>query len=114
MPQSYLKPYIVYSRSNGSEEGAALVFAHRASIARYIGYGPFNDFIDGYIDCAARLIRNAPWLFEEADKDKLSKNEAHVIINPKTCCECGFWGQSPIGDDGLCEECRDDLEDVVH
>jgi hypothetical protein len=104
-----LKPYMVYSRLVGPEEGAALVFADSARQARNIGYGPCSDFIDGYIDCASNWLKNVPWLFEEANKDKLAKDEPHVIVSPKCCSSCEHWGQSPIGEDGICEDCREEF-----
>jgi hypothetical protein len=107
-----LKPYMVYSRLVGPEEGAALVFAHSARQARNIGYGPCSDFIDEYIDCESSWLKNRPWLFEEANKDKLAKDEPHVIVSPKCCSSCEHWGQSAIGEDGICEDCREEFDNA--
>jgi hypothetical protein len=104
-----LKIYMVYSRGAGSEEGAALVFAHSFQEARKVGWQSFGDlFTDEYIDLTAGLMRNHPWLYDEADKAKLAKDEPHGTIDPKSCNQCERWGQSPIGEDGLCEDCRED------
>ena len=104
-----LKSYMGYSRGAGSEEGAVLIFAHSVKEARKVGWNKLgSDLTDEYIDFAARLIRKAPWLREEANAIKLANDEAHVIDNPKSCVECEKWGVYPIGEDELCEECRDD------
>lgn len=113
-----LNAYMIYSRCGGSELFAALVFAHTAQEARVVGWhGIGCDLTDEYTDLAANRLRNKPWLFDEALAVKFANDEAHVIDSPKTCRTCEFWGQSPIGDDGLCEGCRqnvvDDLSAII-
>lgn len=107
-----LNAYMIYSRAAGPEEGAALVFAHTVREARKIGYpGIGNDLTgDEYIDLAADLIRNSPYLFQEADPDKLARDVPHVIDNPRSCDRCERWGQSAIGEDCLCDICKSDKE----
>lgn len=105
-----LNIYMGYSRYGGAEEGAILVFAHTSREARAIGWGeaPFDT---EFIDFAALRLRNKDWLYEEANQEKLIAGIPHVNDNPETCSACECWGDSPIGDDGLCEECRDGYED---
>jgi len=107
-----LNAYMIYSRCGGSELGASLVFAHNVQEARVVGWhGIGSDLTDQYTDLAANRLRNKPWLFYEALAAKFANDEAHVIDSPKTCRTCECWGQSPIGDDGLCEGCRQDVVD---
>jgi hypothetical protein len=102
-----LNTYMAYSRGAGPEEGAVLVFAHSVQEARTVGWKAFgSDLTDDYLDFAATRIRNSPWLYDEANAIKLANDEPHVIDSPKDCQECEQWGQSPIGIDGLCDECR--------
>ena len=104
-----LKTYMGYSRATGAEEGAILIFAHSVKEARKVGWNTLGSTLtDEYIDFAATLLRNTPWLRDEAYGLKLANDQAHVIDNPKSCKECETWGMYPIGEDGLCEECRDD------
>ncbi|KKM17966.1 hypothetical protein LCGC14_1670470 [marine sediment metagenome] len=101
-----MRAYMYYSRSGGSEEGAILVFANTAREAGREGWGTGHLMIvDEYIDGAVRWLRDKDWLFEEADKDKLAAGIAHVIDDPRSCSACYYWGLSPIGERGYCEEC---------
>jgi hypothetical protein len=104
-----LKTYMGFSRGAGPEEGAILIFAHSVKEARKVGWNMMGcELTDEYIDFAATIIRKSPWLREEANALKLANDEAHVIDDPRSCDECGMWGIYQIGEDGLCEECRDD------
>ena len=107
-----LNTYMIFSRTGDVENGAALVFAHTAQEARVVGWrGIGSDLTDEYTDLAANRLRNKPWLFDEALAVKFANDEAHVIDDPKSCRTCECWGQSPIGEDGLCEGCRQDVID---
>lgn len=107
-----LKAYMGYSRSAGPEEGAILIFAHNAREAKLIGWNVLESIgiCEEWIDIGINLIRNEPWLFEEANQEKLSADVSHVIDNPKICKNCEKWGESPIGPDGVCENCHTELE----
>lgn len=96
--------YMGFSRAGGPEEGAMLIFARTAKEARKVGYRYWWDY--EYIDFGVRRLRNCDWLYEEADQAKLEKGEPHATDNPRSCCECGHWGQSRIDSDGLCVDCR--------
>jgi hypothetical protein len=107
-----LNTYMAFSRNNGPEEGAILVFAHSIQEARVVGWRAMPDELtDEYIDFGVRRIRKSPWLYNEANAIKLRNDEAHVIDNPISCDNCGMWGDEPIGKDGYCESCRDEFEE---
>ncbi len=104
-----LKIYTLFSLAAGPGEGAFLAFAHSCKEARKVGWQQGgNDLTDQYIDLGANRLRDAEWLRDEANPQKLADDQAHVIWNPRSCSRCERWGQSPIGSDGLCEECRTD------
>ena len=104
----YLRTYMVYSRAGGPQEGAALVFAHNRQEARVMGWWHTGsgDFTDELLDFESRRLKDRPWLYAEADQEKFRQGLPHIILVPKSCKRCRRWGQSPIGEDGLCEECR--------
>lgn len=103
-----MNAYMIYSRHAGPEEGAGLVFAHSVKEAKKVGWKQIgSDFTDDYLDLAVKIIRHSSWLFFDANPKLLSSDIPHSIDNPRSCMECGQWGQSPIGEDDLCEECRD-------
>lgn len=105
-----MKIYSGHSRTGGSPEGAILIFANSAKEAKRIAYPIILDyFTDEYIDVAVRWLTDSDFLFEEADQDKLKKNIPHVIDNPKSCKECGFWGFK-LNDQGICENCLEAQE----
>jgi len=107
-----MKPYMIYSRAAGPGEGAALVFASNSQEARTVGFrGIGYDLVGGvFVDLASWLLRDKPWLFEEADKEKLFREIPHIVESPTSCKKCEQWGQSPIGADGLCDGCREGKE----
>ena len=108
-----MKPYMIYSRGLGAEEGAALVFAISVQEAKRVGWHGMGYLLtDEYIDLGVSLIRGKDFLFEEADQKKLQSGIAHVIDNPKICSRCELWGISPLDDNGLCEDCRDLVEEI--
>lgn len=107
-----LKPYIFYGGK--PQDGAFLVFAHTAKEARIVGWECCGSLlVDRYIDCRASLMRNSDYLFAEADQDKLIKDLPHVVLSPRCCDECHYWGKSAIGHDGLCEECREEKQPII-
>jgi hypothetical protein len=102
-----LNIYMAYSRGAGSEECATLVFAHSVQEARVVAWhGTGSDITNDYLDLAATRLRGVEWLREEADGLKYANDQAHEIDNPHSCSVCEKWGHSPIGIDGLCEDCR--------
>lgn len=109
-----LYPYVIYSRSSSKLEGAALIFAHSVQEAKKIGFRSIGvDFTDEYIDLAAERIWHSAWIYSNANQEKLDHDEPHVIDNPPSCAHCEMWGQSPIGDDGFCESCREELFELT-
>lgn len=99
-----LKPYMIFSRTAGPMEGAFLAFAHTEREARKIAGQCFLEIVDSYIDIGARLMRNKPWLFDDANAEKLANNVPHLIDNPASCHSCFMWGASEIIG-GLCADC---------
>lgn len=110
---SSLRPYCIFSRSDGRGDGAILVFAHTVREAKKIGWQAIGgDFISKYIDMAVQLFWNTDkdteyhWLFAEADSSKLLADEAHVIESPRYCKICEFWGHAPINVELICKDCE--------
>lgn len=102
-----LKPYMIFSRYAGPSEGAGLVFAHTSREARKIGWQTFYGmFFDEFIDLGCRWLKDCSWLMAEKKSDL-----PHAVDNPKSCKVCECWGQSVIGEDGMCEECREEVDD---
>jgi hypothetical protein len=101
---------MVYSRFMGPGEGAGLVFAHTVQEARVVGWKNFCSlFTDDYLDFAAFRLKET-WHIEYADKTKLEIDKAHAIYDHPYCHECGLWGDGGrIGDDGLCNNCREEI-----
>lgn len=102
-----LRAYMVH----GGEpiEGSVLVFAHTVQQAKVLGYPDISGWglVDEFIQVRARWLRNSPWVFDEANKDKLAANTPHVIACPTTCKDCGLWGLQ-LNDDEYCEDCEEE------
>ncbi len=102
-----LRPFMAYCGHEGPEEGACLVFAHDNREARKTSWPWVQGWFDcDYIDIRAHLIKDGGHLYAEADQDKLQADVAHVVDNPKTCSECGRWGEVR-GDNTKCDSCLD-------
>ena len=100
-----MKPYMAYSREGGSREGACLVFAHTVKEAKKEAWADVHlYFTDEYTDMAITLIKDAEYLFEQADPEKLATDVPHVIFAPLSCSACELWGNK-LNDEGLCENC---------
>ena len=101
-----LRPYMV-DQGDWDEEGCAvLVFALRRGEAKSLGHAAIRGF-DSYAEYThirARLMLNRPWLFKDADKEKLAANVAHVIDNPASCVVCTHWGLE-LNKAGKCTDC---------
>ena len=103
-----LKPYMAYSRSAGSSEGAFLVLATNGREAKRLAWGYCSFAFDGqYTDLAVRLIKNPANVLLLAEQDKLNAGQPHVIDNPVSCFSCGFWGNG-LTDDNLCSSCGEE------
>jgi len=112
-----LKPYMGYSRADGSREGAVLIFAHDIKEAKRIAFGVLSSWItDEYTDMAVTLIKNGSYLFEQVaqwSKDKIAKDEPHVVDSPPSCEVCERWGDE-LNEAGLCDGCQDEADyDIV-
>ena len=93
------------SYSGDPSEGASLVFADTARQAKALAW-KFDPCCDGgdFTDVRVKWLRDQafPWLRKEA----LEKTP-HVNDCPKSCERCETWGQYEVGEDGLCEGCRE-------
>lgn len=109
-----LKPYMGYSRSGGTTEGAILIFAHSVREAKRVAWDAttfLQDATDGnYTDLAVTLIRDGNHLFAEGNAEKLAADIPHVIECPTSCKGCHLWGE-PLNEQGYCEGCEEGYED---
>jgi hypothetical protein len=97
-----------YDESVGSSEGAVLIFAHTAKEAKKVFWKACGgEIVEEYIDARVVWLKDRPWLFLEIDLNKSAAAEAHVVVSPLSCARCETWGTSRIGDNGLCESCKD-------
>lgn len=108
MKERKLKAYMGYSRSCEPIEGAVLIFDYSAREARKNHFhGLITDICDGdYLDFACRAIKDES-ILEYAKSDK-----PHTIESPPLCRECNLWG-TKIGDDGLCNLCREMIQENI-
>jgi len=101
-----MKAYMGYDAQVGPEEGASLVFARTAKEAKKVFWATCSgDLVEEFTDARVKLIRDSPWLLREADPAKVAAGEAHALLAPKSCDNCGQWGHAAIGDLGLCPDC---------
>lgn len=106
-----MRAYMAYCRLCGSQEGAALVFAHSVKEAKRIAWPVIHSWglTDEYIDLAVRWLNGDDYLFEDADQEKLANGVAHVIESPTACRHCERWGRE-LNHDGVCEQCFDEID----
>ena len=107
-----LNIYMAYDRHAGPEECATLVFAHTAREAKLVAWkqGILKEICDGdFISAATRRLRDRDHLYAEADVEKLRAGISHEVDNPRSCEECGRWG-NPLADDGLCQMCAEERD----
>ena len=99
--------YMGFDGSIGSHEGAALIFAHTSKEAKKVFWAACKGEIAGeeFTQARVRRIVGHDYLFDEADGLKVQAGLAHVNDCPKSCDNCETWGNSRIGDLGLCHEC---------
>ena len=111
--KNQLKPYMVYDRNVGPQEGAVLVFAKNSKEAKKLGYKAVDCFvICEFIDTGVRRIwDDLDYFYSIADKEKLEKGIPHVIDNPPCCKKCGMWGY-PLSEDGICKFCL--VDDIIN
>lgn len=107
-----LKPYMGYSRHEGSEEGAMLVLAHNGREAKRLAWSILSDWWAGieYTDMAVRLLRD-DHVLALADQKKLAAGEPHVIDAPVVCDSCELWGDGLEADGRTCTRCGQDAGD---
>ena len=104
MRKSKLKAYMGYNRESDPQDGALLVFAHSIKEAREISFGDMSIYFDcEWTDMKFERLKGE-YIFNEANKELLKQDVAHVIDNPTSCKSCQLWGME-INNDGLCENC---------
>lgn len=100
-----MKAYMAYSRSAGSYEGAILIFANNAKEAKKLARqsSVMSELTDDFLDVTVTWLKNSPYLFKQMPTD----DTPCVIDSPQTCSECGMWGMGDIGEDGVCDACKE-------
>jgi hypothetical protein len=97
-----MKMYMGYSEAMGSCEGAVLIFANTAKEAMRIFRKADPLDIGEFTDFRVSWIKDKPFL----EKEKLH-DYPHIVECPKLCSKCDMWGVSKIGEDGICDSCRE-------
>ena len=104
-PETRLKPYMLSGQD--PLEGAVLVFASTARVARVIGSKVLleDEMIEDYIEARVKWLRGT-WPYRVINQNLL--NEEHVItdVDALTCKYCETWGE--INKYGVCETCFDE------
>lgn len=95
-----MRPYMVFSRYVGPQEGAILVFANSAKEAKLVGWRAAKELIfDEWIEVGVHSVKENPYI------KSLAKSETpHAIVSPPSCDCCGYWGK-PLRN-GLCDDCE--------
>ena len=101
-----LKPYMAYSREMGAQECAILIFAPTAKEAKKLGWLARDFLTDEFTDLAVKFLKDEPWIFKDANQEKLHLRTPHVIENPSCCKSCEHWGLK-LNENGLCEDCQE-------
>ena len=83
-----------------------MIFAHTAREAKKVGFNGIGADISGdeFIDFGVLLIKDADWLWQEADEEKLLNDIPHVIDDPTVCKGCEVWGIELL-ENGYCLDC---------
>ena len=100
-----MKAYMGYSKSAGSYEGAILIFANNAKEAKKLARqsSVISELADDFLDVTVTWLKNSPYLF----KQMLTDDTPCFVESPITCTHCGMWGMGDIGEDGVCEACKE-------
>lgn len=98
-----MKPYMAFSRENGSSEGAILVFAKTAKQAKVEAFKILSGWDMDFLDVGIVWLKEKHF-FEQANKEKLNAGIPHCIESPEGCESCEKWGVDII-EKGLCEDC---------
>ncbi len=101
-----------YMASDGCpENGAVLVFAHDVKEAKKVGWPAVTSWRPDaeYIDLRVVLLKDKPFLFDNANPELLKAGKAHANDNPKACSNCEMWGNK-LNEHGICDSCTDEEE----
>lgn len=110
--ETKLKPYMVFSRHVGPEEGAVLVFHFTSRQARYLGWQHEPLMGCEYIDSASWLIRDPENVYPLTNHAWLVDNQPHAIVSPAHCRSCEFWGCG-VDANGRCNSCGEPPGDYL-
>lgn len=102
-----MKPYMIFSRDIGPQEGATLIIAHSVREARKLAWRQSGLDFDDFTDMAVRLIRDTHNVLPLADQGKMRQGIPHIIDDPASCAVCGYWGAG-LTTEGLCANCNSD------
>lgn len=109
MPDTKLKPYMIFSAHGGPTEGAVLGFGLTGRKLRKDCFkGEFIDYVFGFIeefvDIRVRLIRET-WPYALLPAAHAHGNRTYIIddYSTITCKSCELW--SLLNKDGFCESC---------
>lgn len=101
-----LKPYVVFSRGAGLEEGAALILAQSAKEAKRLAWQQSALDFDDFVDLGIRLLRGPQFILPLANQTKLKAGIPHIVGSPAACAVCEVWGAG-LTIDGLCSNCNE-------
>ena len=96
-----MKAYMGYDRPGVSQEGACLIFAPNAKVARKM-LCPILDgwFGTEWIDVVAKFIRDLPEHLRALDN-----GTEQIIEEPPSCSCCEMWGGHL--QEGMCSFCEE-------
>jgi hypothetical protein len=100
-----MKPYMVFSRGCGPEDGATLIIASSVKEAKRLAWQQSAFDFDDFIDLGVRLIRDTQGVLPLADQNKLKAGIPHIVDDPVSCAVCHHWGAG-LTSEGLCGNCN--------
>ena len=100
-----MKAYMGYSKSAGSCEGAILIFANNSKEAKSLARksSVMAELAENFLDVTVTWLKNSQYLFKQMPTD----DTPCFVESPITCTDCGMWGRGDIGEDGVCEACKE-------
>ncbi len=97
-----MKAYMGYAHPDGGQEGACLIFAPDAKIARKLAWPIlYGWFQMEWIDVRTKLMRDLPDHLKALDTGK-----EQVIDSPPSCPNCEAWGGHLVEQEGRCLFCE--------
>ena len=100
-----MKPYMIFSRGVGPQEGATLAIASSAKEAKRLAWKRSGLDFDDFTDLGILRIWDSGNVMPLANQDKLKAGTPHIIDDPVSCFTCGFWGAG-LTTERLCGNCN--------